>query len=357
MPRARITGALVVVVIAGLLAWAPAALAGAGQDAVVTKVVTQTGVDDGHYAEAAMDCGPSARAIAGGFNGDSQFPPSLIAANGPLDSGGTTIGTNDFDVPRYWYTAVLNASAGTQTYTFYAVCSASSDATVQTDSFTVPGSTSAQTVEGGTVGCPPGQRATGGGFGSTETPLPLVVGGFMSQPLDATGVPDNTTTGDAAAGWAAEVRSESSTDTHFKVIAICSPSSTATVSENEFTTGDYRPARSVTCPAGTRATGLGFGSVGGLYGQLFALAPSDAAGAATLSVGDVPRGTSARVDSIPFGSRTYRTYAMCEAESQPTPPAAAGPTGQRAAALKKCKKKHSRKARKKCRKKAALLPV
>jgi hypothetical protein len=48
---------------------------------------------------------------------------------------------------------------------------------------------------------------------------------------------------------------------------------------------------------------------------------------------------------------------MCEAESQPTPPAAAGPTGQRAAALKKCKKKHSRKARKKCRKKAALLPV
>lgn len=33
------------------------------------------------------------------------------------------------------------------------------------------------------------------------------------------------------------------------------------------------------------------------------------------------------------------------------------PTGQRAAALKKCKKKHSKKARKKCRKKAKLLPV
>ena len=32
-------------------------------------------------------------------------------------------------------------------------------------------------------------------------------------------------------------------------------------------------------------------------------------------------------------------------------------TGQRAAALKKCKKKHSKKARKKCRKKAALLPA
>ena len=33
------------------------------------------------------------------------------------------------------------------------------------------------------------------------------------------------------------------------------------------------------------------------------------------------------------------------------------PTGQRAAALKKCKKKHSKKARRKCRRKAQLLPV
>jgi neocarzinostatin family protein len=34
-----------------------------------------------------------------------------------------------------------------------------------------------------------------------------------------------------------------------------------------------------------------------------------------------------------------------------------GPTGQRAAALKKCKKKHSHRQRKKCKKKAKLLPV
>jgi Ca2+-binding RTX toxin-like protein len=34
-----------------------------------------------------------------------------------------------------------------------------------------------------------------------------------------------------------------------------------------------------------------------------------------------------------------------------------GPTGQRAAALKKCKKKHSHEKRKKCRKKANLLPL
>jgi hypothetical protein len=33
------------------------------------------------------------------------------------------------------------------------------------------------------------------------------------------------------------------------------------------------------------------------------------------------------------------------------------PTGRRAAALKKCKKKHSKKSRKRCRKKAQKLPV
>ena len=39
------------------------------------------------------------------------------------------------------------------------------------------------------------------------------------------------------------------------------------------------------------------------------------------------------------------------------PAVPAGPTGQRAAALKKCKKKRSKSARSKCRKKASLLPV
>jgi hypothetical protein len=41
----------------------------------------------------------------------------------------------------------------------------------------------------------------------------------------------------------------------------------------------------------------------------------------------------------------------------PTPTATAGPTGLRAAALAKCKKKHTKKARKKCRKRANALPI
>jgi len=45
------------------------------------------------------------------------------------------------------------------------------------------------------------------------------------------------------------------------------------------------------------------------------------------------------------------------ATATPPPSADPGPTGQRAAALKKCKKKKSKKARKKCRKRANALPV
>ena len=55
---------------------------------------------------------------------------------------------------------------------------------------------------------------------------------------------------------------------------------------------------------------------------------------------------------VPIGPPdfAFKTYVV------PAPPLTP-PTGQRAAALKKCKKKHSKKARKKCRKKAQLLPI
>ena len=57
------------------------------------------------------------------------------------------------------------------------------------------------------------------------------------------------------------------------------------------------------------------------------------------------------------GDATFRTYVALP--STATPPVISPPaeTGQRAAALKKCKAKKSKKAKKKCRKNAAKLPV
>jgi hypothetical protein len=63
-----------------------------------------------------------------------------------------------------------------------------------------------------------------------------------------------------------------------------------------------------------------------------------------------------------YGDETQDQCPTDAAFQGPCPVAAAlplvpGATGQRAAALKKCKKKHSKQARKKCRKQAQALPV
>ena len=97
--------------------------------------------------------------------------------------------------------------------------------------------------------------------------------------------------------------------------------------------------------AGTQYTIVAYTSGGALY--KWAFSPSGdpyAGGSAFSSPGSPPAGpwTSEGRDFA------FKTYVI---------PNAASPTGQRAAALKKCKKKHSARARKKCRKKAMLLPV
>ncbi len=63
-------------------------------------------------------------------------------------------------------------------------------------------------------------------------------------------------------------------------------------------------------------------------------------------------------DGDGFGDETQDlcpTQTATQGNCPATPPL--GPTGQRAAALKKCKKKKSKKARKKCKKRALKLPV
>jgi hypothetical protein len=59
---------------------------------------------------------------------------------------------------------------------------------------------------------------------------------------------------------------------------------------------------------------------------------------------------------------TFRTYVVTPPTTTPPPPTTTGPTGQRAAALAKCKKKRkkldwSKRRYKKCKKQANLLPV
>ena len=91
------------------------------------------------------------------------------------------------------------------------------------------------------------------------------------------------------------------------------------------------------------------GSVGGSGGEL-----SSPSGLATDSAGNLYVGDSANQRIQRFSDTGPPSTSNPGGGGSTTP---AGPTGQRDAALKKCKKKKSAKARKKCKRKAKKLPV
>src|SRR5262249_42712697 len=158
----RNVGSAVTAAIAAIaLMTAPSAMASAGDDAHlilgdVTSIPAATTGSD------AVHCPQGERAISGGVRVLTSIG-AWISISGPLDETGSFSLTTTGDVPRYWYTALTNPSAVNPLYTtFFAVCSASSDATVQATTFTLSGLAEATA----TTGCPSGQRLVGGGVGT-----------------------------------------------------------------------------------------------------------------------------------------------------------------------------------------------
>jgi hypothetical protein len=345
--------------VAATLSGAPGAWAAAGDDAVVVTV-PQT-VPGATRAGVAVDCGPDRRAIGGGaaiVGLVNNVGNGLLVSN-PLDSSGETATTVSGDVPRYWYTAVENENASiSQDFRFYAVCSANSDATVQAVSFTVYHATPVPFIPmygGRVIPCPSGQRAIGGGLGYTNT---LAEGRAR---IDTNG-PDGAIigkpqTGEVVNAWDTEaVNLSTTTDLDYRGFAICSAASQATLQTAPFSTNSSGRANAV-CPSGGRALSGGLVSTDVNEWFVRDAYPTDAAGNSLPADGGVAQGWSASVVKTGAGESNFTVSALCEPGPPPAAAVPPGPTGQRAAALKKCKKKHSKKARKRCKKKAALLPV
>jgi len=78
-----------------------------------------------------------------------------------------------------------------------------------------------------------------------------------------------------------------------------------------------------------------------------------------VDLGDYPNSTAVDADGSDIGAVELETTPLTTCTPPPPPGGVtpAGPTGQRASALKRCKKKKSAQARKKCKKKAKRLPV
>ena len=332
-----------------LLAVAPSASASPGDDAHL-EIVRHTGVAT---SEAAVPCPTGERALGGGVFTESGNSPVAIGADGPLDETGLTANTDDGDVARFWFTEAVTGRAS-DTFTHYAVCSASSDATLKTKALTIPSllicpsgcSLDTPGRSGELANCPDGTRAISGGFGSPENAMGYRRAIF-NQPLAAGANLAGTTTGAVAQGWYFFGENDNpDADAHMKVFAVCSPTAQATVQTTSFDTGS--PAQSsAVCPATARSTGGGFGATtNSAFGDWVSSAPATSGGSPATSESDAPRGWFGRVDATGFAA-TYRVYALCE-PGPPLPAAAGAP----AAALRTCKKKHAKRraaaARKKC---------
>jgi Ca2+-binding RTX toxin-like protein len=114
-----------------------------------------------------------------------------VEFSGPVDDTGQTASTESGDVARSWL-----ASIASNEYRVFALCSASSDATIQTTAFPVQEATGAP--NGAVAQCPAGTRALGGGVGANTDGLGWL---DVSGPVDESGQTAGTQTGDVARAW------------------------------------------------------------------------------------------------------------------------------------------------------------
>ena len=229
------------------------------------EATDQFSVSTGETGEAFAVCPGTKRALGGGVvqSGSAQRY-FFLNASGPLDNTGVTANTKDGDIAKQWYAAV-EAHGGPEQITFkvFAICSDTSNATIEATPFTVePGDpNSTEKPEVARAVCPGTKRALGGGVVESGPPDNLQV--HASGPLDSTGLASKTTDGDIAKQWYAAVENRTGAPVKFKVFAICSGTSNATIEATPFTVepdpsgnGKFAEGYAV-CPGAKRALGGG----------------------------------------------------------------------------------------------------
>jgi hypothetical protein len=186
-------------------------------------------------------------------------------------------------------------------------------ATIEATQFKVP---AGQTGEAFAV-CPGTKRAVGGGVVQSGTPSFLFV--RASGPLDATGITLNTNDGDKAKMWYAAVVNSTTTERTFKVFALCSGASKATIEATPLTVPNGQTGEAfAVCPGNKRALGGGVVQSGpastGL--RVRASGPLDATGFTSETItGDIVKQWYAAVSNNTGGSRDFKVFAICSGDS------------------------------------------
>jgi hypothetical protein len=335
MTRRRLLIGLAVAAIAGsasaAVAAAPtgsAAPTTPGSDATIVANIFS--VDPGKVLDAAAVCPAGTRVVGGGIGRSLASPLlGLVQQSGPLDETGSTASTTSGDVGKAWLASVYNSPNGPQReFRVFAICSATSDATIQSNPLSVP----ANTTRTASVDCPGGTRAVGGGVGQSGATSPAFAALQLSGPVDETGTTANTDTGAIARSWFASVHNFGRDTRDFKVFAICSAKSDATIEAKAFTVATRTIGNAtVACPAGRRALGGGLGQPDATKNvvrhEVRQSGPADETGSTTSTdSGDVARAWAVSVWNED-AAREFKAFAICtdDAAAPPTTTTASKP--------------------------------
>lgn len=195
------------------------------------------------------------------------------------------------------------------------------DATLVTAPLTAA---SMQVVTTATATCPAGQRLVGGGSAPAGTVDASFLSLRASAPLDETGTVGSTNSGDVASIWSASLTNQNPTPMSSypeRVFANCSANSDATLQVSTASlAGSATQALTTSCPAGTRAVGGGFSSIGAQGDFLLrASGPVDETGLTDNTfTGDVARGWRVLATNVTASTKTFSALALCSAASDAT---------------------------------------
>ena len=289
-------------------AQAKEAVAATGTRATIEA--TQFTVEPDKSGEGFAVCRDNKRAVGGGVVQSGSPVGILVHASGPLGSTGSTAETQDGDIAKQWYAAVRNGSQFQQTLKVFALCSDKSDATIEAATF----SPDSSGLSGATAVCPGKKRALGGGMVQSGLPEFLYAG--PSGPLDSTGKTSKTQDGDIAKQWYAAVDNDTGVQRTFKVFALCSRNSDATIEATAFKAGPWQQDANAfaKCSGKKRALGGGVLSSGSSSDLgMRASGPLDNTGVtAETQDGDIAKQWYAAASNSADVQRTFKVMAVCE---------------------------------------------
>ncbi|HEY7693406.1 MAG TPA: hypothetical protein VH816_13800 [Gaiellaceae bacterium] len=299
-----------------------------GSDATIQETTFTVGPDK-KVVDATATCPADTRVVGGGVGFTSTDPRFLalgfVLQSGPVDETGRPASTETGDVARSWLASVWAPALGPIETRVFAICSATSDATIVAAPVTPEPNRS---LVPGVATCPAGMRAVGGGVGATGAIVPTSFNVSLSGPVDDTGETALTEFGDVARAWVVSVDDR----TPYRVFALCSAGSDATIETKLLTVDDSTVATraTVNCAAGRRVLGGGLGATTEGLSDTELSAPLDETGeVAKTESGDVARSWSAAFVNT-TSTRHFRVFAICASDPQTTPkPVAAARCGGR----------------------------